>query len=189
MADTDNPVRDSLLSLGIEAERMGLPHMLVGGNALLFHGVARFTRDIDFLIPESAVAAWRALLESRGLHCIHATDAFAQFEGQAAGSVPVDLMLVDASTWEKLKAAGRKETLAAGYAPLLPSPLHLIAMKLQASRSPARRHRQQDWSDVLELVRLWTTPGRDEQAVKQIFERYGGPEDWDRLRRDLPPPP
>ena len=27
MADTDNPVRDSLLRLGIEAERMGLPHI------------------------------------------------------------------------------------------------------------------------------------------------------------------
>lgn len=57
-----NPIRDALVSLGTQAESRGLPYLLIGGNAMIHYGIIRLTRDIDFLIPETAVKQWRAFL-------------------------------------------------------------------------------------------------------------------------------
>jgi hypothetical protein len=180
----EHSLRDSLIVLGNDADKASLPYLLVGGNAIIHYGVPRFTRDIDLLLPESAVGQWRAFLESRGWACFHATAAFLQFDGKEAGLPPVDLMVVDESTWQSLLAAAVRAPLAGGFSALLPSPLHLVAMKLQAYRGQHRARREQDWADLRHLVdhHLTELPLAD---LRTFVVRHGGPPAWDRLEREL----
>lgn len=177
-------LHDSLVLLGGKAQNAGLGFLLVGGNALIHFGVPRFTRDIDFLIPESLVAVWKAFLEAEGWLCFHETDAFLQFDGKPNGLPPVDLMVVDEATWKSLLEAASPSFLAPGFSPMLPSPLHLAAMKLQAYRNRDRNRREQDWSDLVQLVRNHLS-----EISRQEFEpfviRHGGPEAWLRLAKEI----
>lgn len=77
--------------------------LLIVGNALAFYGYPRNTLNIDFLISVNTLQKWESLLMKFGYEKFHATGAFAQFK--AEGAVPLDLMIVDNSTWEKLEEA------------------------------------------------------------------------------------
>ena len=182
----DNHLRDSLVKLALGAKAVGLPFLLVGGNAVIHYGVPRFTRDIDFLVPEGSTGDWREFLEQSGFHCFHATDAFMQFDGLAPELPPVDLMIVGSDTWEKLLAAVENVDLVPDVSIPLPSPTHLLAMKFQAYRNVSRRAREQDWSDILHLVERYV-PDRSVKGFCQMVLRHGGEQAWDRLLRELPP--
>lgn len=186
MDRNNNIMRDSLALLAGKSEAMGLPFMLVGGNALIHYGLPRFTRDIDFLVPETSVQAWLSFLEAEGLVCYHRTGAFLQFDGQASGMAPVDLMIVGMDTWNKLLEAARREVVADGFAIWVPSPVHLIAMKLQAYRNPNRSAREQDWSDILHLVRRFI-PDISAREFHDLVQRHGGEPAYARLQRDIAP--
>ena len=184
-----NNLRDSLVSLAHAAKTNGLPFLLVGGNALIHYGVPRFTRDIDLLIPESSAGRWKEFLQSIGFVCFHSSDAFLQFAGEPPGLAPVDLMVVGADTWEKLVSESQTAEVLDGLHLELPSPLHLIAMKLQAYRSPKRRAREQDWGDVLHLVNRFV-PHPFAEDFKLFVTRHGGEPAYARLCREaLPPSP
>jgi hypothetical protein len=184
-----NNLRDSLVSLALATKKDGLPFLLVGGNALIHYGVPRFTRDIDLLVPESSVGGWKEFLESRGYLRFHSSDAFLQFAGERPDLAPVDLMVVGADTWDKLVSESETAEVSDGLLLALPSPLHLIAMKLQAYRSPKRHSREQDWRDVLHLVnRFVQDPASGD--FKQFVTRHGGEPAYHRLLREaLPPSP
>lgn len=180
----ENPIRDALVSLGTKAEALELPYLLVGGNALISYGIIRFTRDVDFLIPETATREWRAFLENAGYRCFHATPAFCQFESHTANLAPVDLMLVDSSTWTKLFAKAERKPITDTYSPHHPAGIHLIAMKLKASRNPLRRSDAQDWSDVVKLIRVLAIDLK-EPEIGELIIRYGGDDALTRLKKDL----
>lgn len=62
-----NRVAETLNEICREANHAGLEDfILIGGNAVIAHGVPRFTRDVDFVIPERETMPWRQFLESRG---------------------------------------------------------------------------------------------------------------------------
>lgn len=186
MDNVGNHLRDSLVKLALEAKSMDLPFLLVGGNALIHYGLPRFTRDIDLLVPESSASGWKELLEKSGLDCFHRTDAFLQFVGDKPGLAPVDLMVVGTETWEKLLAAAGKAEFAPGLDLWLPSPLHLIAMKLQAYRAPSRSAREQDWSDIMHLV-VQFVPDIFSTGFGDLVLRHGGEAAWQRLRSEFHP--
>ena len=175
MDPPNNPVADALIRLGSAAQAADLPHLIIGGNAVIHHGVPRFTRDVDFLIPGKDQDAWHALLEDEGYYRYHSAGAFAQYEARSirAGIPPVDLMMVDDSTWEKLSATGEAESLSENYSAVWPSPLHLIALKLHAWRGEFRSGRERDWSDILGLIEKCDIDLGD-PSVREIFTRYGG---------------
>lgn len=177
MEHSGNPVADALIRLGSEAQAAGLSHLIIGGNAVIHHGVPRFTRDVDFLIPEKDRESWHTLLLSMGYALYHAAGAFAQYEGSPGltGIPPVDLMTVDPATWEKLHSAAETEPLTTGYLAHWPSVLHLIALKLHAWRGSFRDGKERDWSDVLELIRQSGIDMHD-SSFHQLAERFGGPE-------------
>jgi hypothetical protein len=187
MDSSQNPLRDALVSLSLAAKTNGLPFLLVGGNALIHYGLPRFTRDIDLLVPESSVGRWKEFLQSRGFLCFHSSDAFLQFAGEHPGLAPVDLMVVGSDTWEKLVSESETAEVSDGLLLALPSPLHLIAMKLQAYRSPRRRSREQDWSDILHLVNRFV-PDPAAEDFKLFATRHGGEMAYDRLCREFLPP-
>jgi hypothetical protein len=175
MNPSGNPVADALIRLGSAAQAAGLPHLVIGGNAVIHHGVPRFTRDVDFLIPDSDRDAWDLLLGSEGYQLYHAAGSFAQYEARPGmgGSPPVDLMCVASATWEKLATAAENETLGDGYRVAWPSPLHLIALKLHAWKGPFRSGKERDWSDIVGLIDKCHIDLLD-PAVREIVTRYGG---------------
>ena len=180
-----NPIHPTLVQVADAAVRDGLRFLLVGGNAVIHFGVPRFTRDIDLLIPAGDVVRWRTFLECLGYRMFHGTGAFAQFESTSSEPGPaIDLMLVDERTWEKLQARSRRENLTSDLTLHLPDPIHLIAMKLQAARSPHRRNEAQDWQDVVELI-IRQKLDLDEFGFQELIKSYGGADALERLRQEI----
>ncbi len=168
-----HPLADALIRLSTLAESADLPHLIIGGNALAHYGLPRFTRDIDFLVPKNDGDRWNSLLTQQGYQCYHAVGAFMQFEFPGQAMAPVDLMLVDAETWQKLRASARQESIHGETLAWWPAPLHLIALKLHAWRSPHRANRQQDWNDLTGLLREFHFDLEDPEVSETIL-RYGG---------------
>ena len=133
----ESTMKSVLSELANLAAERGLPFLLVGGNAVILWGVPRFTRDIDLLITDAHRSAWHELITSLGYEMFHRVDAFEQFECPPRPGI--DLMLVHAETWEKLVPSARQVDLDHGAKARIPDVLHLIAMKLNASRNPHPR--------------------------------------------------
>lgn len=66
----------------------------------------------------------------------------------------------------------------------IPSALHLVALKLHAIRQPNRRSREQDGTDVIELIRICDLEVESEQ-FRSIAERYGDAECFKAIQRRL----
>lgn len=186
-----NPIQDALVQLGTQAETLKLPYLLIGGNAVISYGIIRLTRDIDFLIPETAVKEWRTFLENSGYQCFHATPAFCQFHSQgephALNLAPVDLMIVDTSTWQKLSAKAERKAFTKTYSPHLPAATHLIAMKLKAWQNPHRREDAQDWNDIVKLIQKLEIDIK-KPDVAELIVSYGGNEALIQLENALSSP-
>lgn len=127
------------------------PLLIIGGHALEAHGVSRQTADVDCLIAAEDRAALGELLHSGGFTLVGETENFARYEHQSPLLPDVDVLLVDATTLEKLLPAavpihGSREGLRT------PALAHLIALKLHAIRNnPLREAR--DLGDIAELLR------------------------------------
>lgn len=135
--------------LSSEAKQRDLDFLLIGGHAIARLGHARMTLDIDFLVPSGAKDQWTALLGQFGYSCYSEGNAFAQFSGQV-GWPRIDLMLVAADTFAKLSVeAIEKEGVR------VPSPRHMVALKLHAASSPDRSKPEQDWEDIRKLILLY----------------------------------
>lgn len=159
--------------------------MLIGGHAIILYGIPRFTRDIDLCVPDTHEKAWRAAMRRLGYRFVHGTNAFLQFTGDSDAMLPpVDMMLVDTATWEKLLANARRPAGASGPPLDVPAPEHLVAMKLQAAASPHRRTGASDWSDVAGLVHACAID-LDDPAFRAIVEKFGGASAWPRLKHEL----
>jgi hypothetical protein len=70
------------------AQQENLPCLLVGGHAVILYQIPRFTRDIDFLVPDEAVQPWVDFLQRLQYRIYHRADAFVQLEPAVPGSLP-----------------------------------------------------------------------------------------------------
>ncbi|HET9418453.1 MAG TPA: hypothetical protein VFO30_03855 [Chthoniobacterales bacterium] len=111
--------------------------MLVGGNAVNLYAYRRTTFDVHLLVRENDAQRWLTFFEQRGYRVFHRTDNFIRmhFSTDPTKALPVDLMLADDETFRKIRAEGRRYDVGAGLELAIPSPLHLIAMKLHALKS------------------------------------------------------
>jgi len=165
--------------LDAAAERE-LPCLLIGGNAVILHGHVRSTSDLDLLVPLRIRSRWLDLMRELGWKLYHGADVFVQFEPTNGEGVPVDLMFVDDSTWEKLNAGAAEAEI--GRTPVrLPKPELLVALKLHAARSATRSTPETDWEDIRQLVLLHgLDPG--EESFRQLILRYGGEDALSRIQ-------
>lgn len=176
---------NGLYELVERARREALPFLIVGGHAVILYNVPRFTRDIDLLIPEQALASWLEFLSRFRFRIYHQTDAFVQLEPAEPGSLPpVDLMLVDAATWDKLTAKAEERDSGRELRLPVPHVWHLIAMKLAASSSAQRRAEALDWADVLQLVKVCKINLADPE-FRRIVQQYGGEDALARLQKEI----
>lgn len=139
------------------------------------------TFDIDLLVRRREAEKWRTLVESLGFECSTQQENFLQFTGsERAGSWPLDLMLVNDQTFEKMWDQSqeiRYETVLLR----LPSVEHLIALKLHALRQNLLHRTIKDFQDVVGLVAANQIDLRS-PAMRDIFERYGTPELYRKLK-------
>lgn len=161
-----------------------LPFLIIGGYAVLAHGHERATFDLDILIPAEAGPRWKEWLAHRGYRLFHEVSAFAQFTATQPGMPPLDLMIVNAETFEKLRAT-QVEKRVAGITMPLPQVENLIAMKLHASRSRPEHRGGQDWNDVIELI-IATGLDVRRPSFRDMVERYGSTDAYERLLARFP---
>lgn len=166
------PIPNSI-DLAAAAGAEGLDCVLVGGNAVNLYTYHRTTFDVDLLIRETDRASWTSYFERWGYATFHATNNFIRmrFAADPAGALPVDLMLADADTFQKIRAGRREREVGGGARLAIPDPLHLIAMKLHALRSAHRVEGGVDFADVTQLIRAEKIDVRS-PAFREILDRH-----------------
>lgn len=170
-------ILDLIERLAHEAAQRNIEFLLIGGQAIGILGHPRMTADIDFLVLASNKPGWEALLGTYDYRCFAEAKGFAQFEGKL-GWPRIDLMLVDDATFAKLRADAVDTR-----GKLTPSPQHMVALKLHATRSTERDpdKANQDWIDIRKLIELHRLdPAEDNFA--SLIRRYGGEEALERIR-------
>jgi hypothetical protein len=100
------------------------------------------------------------------------TDAFLQLQAPE-NLPPPDLMIVDDQTLGRIEMTANQKVLD-GQQIRIPDPLRLIALKLHATRDPARRTTETDWQDVAGLLQA-VNLNLEDPELRAIISQYGGP--------------
>ena len=146
-----NPAMMALDELARLATTHGLDFIVCGGHAVNAYQVIRKTGDIDLIVRERAVPQWRERLLALGYSVFHEDPAFLQLSPPTAQSWPVDLLVVDDTTFDAMKRAARPFVFGAVTC-LIPSVEHLICMKLHALRFSGEQRIRKDAIDIIELA-------------------------------------
>ncbi len=152
------------------ATKAKLPFLIIGGHAVIAHGYARTTVDLDFLISKADRGAWLSWFLTLGYQPSLEHENFAQLRS-SAGGVDVDLMLVPSATFAAMQAASAPAALG-GVNARVPSLEHLLALKLHVLKQNLRHRTLRDLDDVINLV---SVNGLNllEDHWKALFQRYG----------------
>jgi len=172
---------NTLELIGREAQARGLPCLLVGGHAVIVHGYGRNTFDLDLGIRTTDQPAWMELVKSLGYTIHHEGPAFVQFTPPNAGSLPLDLMLLNNSTFAKLHADSLPGSPGTSGARVV-SLRHLLALKCHAIKHGHAGRIVKDADDVIHLVEA---NGLDvtQPELQELFLKYGPEDLYAKLRR------
>ena len=118
------------------------------------------------------MAIARAALINLGYRTYFETDAFLQLQAPE-NLPPLDLMIVDDQTFGRIEMTANQKVLN-GQQIRIPDPLRLIALKLHATRDPARRTTETDWQDVAGLLQA-TNLNLEDPELRAIISQYGRP--------------
>ena len=123
------------------------------------------------MIRREQLAGWKALLLNFGYTVLHDGGNFMQFTPPAAEAWPVDFMIVNEQTFGKMRAASQPLTLW-GEEWRIPSPAHLLALKLHALKHGGTHRQIRDFLDVIELVQRQRLD-LNSPEIRTLFEQYG----------------
>ncbi len=153
--------------------------MLAGGFAMAAWGSTRTTADLDLAVDEKARPRLLPLLAAAGFKTFFDGEGFTNLQHPDDELGRLDIMWVEGSTSDRLFRGAVHRPGPDGTSLLVPSPGHLVAMKVRAVQSqPSRALR-----DAPDLQFLLSLPGVEENEVRGYFERAGLLELHDRLRR------
>lgn len=162
-------------------ETHGQPVAVVGGLALLGHGLPRTTFDLDLLTEASARVGLVGFLAGLGYETLHASAGFSNHAHREPDRGRLDVVYVDPETAQQIIAAATPRLALGSRVALVPRPEHLIAMKVQAMKNDPSRV-PGDLADVHLLLGL---PGVDREEARGYFVRAGMGERFDELIRSL----
>ena len=167
-----HPTEILFQQLAQAAQKDDCQFLVIGGHAVNAYGYSRTTLDLDFLVAVDAFPRCQALLEAVGYRWVGQTSSFARLHPPATDppSLPVDVMLVDSGTFAKIRDAARMLPFGQFSLPV-PSPLHLIALKLHALRNPERRQLGKDMADILGLISVCQIDPQSREFL-EILDRY-----------------
>lgn len=170
-----------LEKIAARAAEEEVPFLLAGGHAVITHGFARSTFDLDLIVRRSDLEKWLVLAQALGYQLSRQGPAFVQFDHPDADSFPLDLMLVNDDTFSKLRAGAiPAPTDATGV--WVVSLLHLLALKCHAVKHGHRRRIVKDAEDVIQLISK-NKLDPDAQIIRDLFRTHGTPEFYEKVRR------
>ena len=170
-----------LRSISQKAAEQQLPFMLIGGYAVMAHGFARATFDLDLLVRKDQAEDWRHLLENLGFEIHFSGPTFLQFDPPRDEKLPLDLMLVGTDTFGRMEAE-MKPVESEGLKVNIVSLSHLIALKCHAI-CHGRPHRAiKDIEDLVQLARV-NKLDLNEPTLRDIILKYGNQELYETLKR------
>ncbi len=166
---------------GAEGEASQEGRGYIGGHAVIAHGHPRTTFDIDFVIDVKDQRAWRGLLQRLG-YTLHAeTRTFFQMQPSDEATLPVDVMVLNESTFAKMLALAKERSALPPDARVV-SLEHLLTLKCHAIKHGHPGGVEKDVDDVLGLVRANHLDVTSSEW-RGIFLKYGPPELYEKLRR------
>jgi hypothetical protein len=138
------------------------------------------------LVREIDAERWLSFFQEHGYSVFHRTANFVRlhFAADPTAGLPVDLMLADERTFHQIQTESRRSDIGNNLTVAIPSPLHLIAMKLHALRNPQHLENGVDLQDVTHLIAAAKIDTSSKEFT-DIAERYATGTVRRRLFREL----
>lgn len=179
--DQNNAVHRALRRITARLTELGIPHAVVGGMALFFHGFRRFTEDVDILVTREGLAEIHRKLEGlgyvppfEGSKQLRDTEMGVRIEFLVTGDYPGDGKPKPVAFPDPTQVV---ETLDGIPCANLPT---IVELKLASGMT--NPNRLKDISDVQEMIRVLRLP-RDIVGQLNPFVRSKYEELWDLLKR------
>jgi hypothetical protein len=158
---------NELANIASAAAGQELPFLLSGGHAVISHGFARSTFDLDLIVRRSDREKWLQLVRTLGYVTHREGTTFLQFNAPDAQSFPLDLLLVNEETFSKMRAdAVPTPSRIPGVGVV--SLMHLLALKCHAIKYGHAGRIVKDADDVIHLLqRNGLDP--NEPTIRELF--------------------
>ena len=176
------------------AQSYGTAFLLAGGHAVIAHGFARSTFDIDLIARHTDREKWLQLARSVGYELYHEDPNFLQFNAADEGTFPLDLMFVSDATFAKMQAAAAPAP--SGLEGLrVVSLMHLLALKCHAVKFGHAGRIVKDAEDVKQLLlrnrldpnsRTFVTSSKDTALMNFMKKSEGLARPTESTEFDLP---
>ncbi|MGV3754523.1 MAG: hypothetical protein ACO1QS_04015 [Verrucomicrobiota bacterium] len=137
----------ALETITAKAEEKGLRFLVIGGHAVMAHGFARSTYDLDLLVRANEQEQWQALLQEKHASTFAEGPNFIQYQASSQLTEAIDLLLVHERIFEPLwQASFSPSQIQARFVSLE----HLIQLKVHALKhgGDTWKHRR----DLSELI-------------------------------------
>jgi hypothetical protein len=158
-----------LEGLGRFFEGKNLRYAVIGGIGIAGYGMTRATVDLDLVVDASAQDEVIPFLESLGYETLHRSSGYSNHRHPLPEMGAIDLVYVRGETSRRIFQDSRAIEGPGGRNVPVPSPEHLVAMKVAAMKNdPSRKY--QDMADIRFLLSL---PGIDREAVRAQFAKHG----------------
>jgi predicted nucleotidyltransferase len=160
-------------------EERGFFALVCGAFALQAYGLSRATQDLDFVVPLEAQDALVSFLESQGYQTLHRSAAFSNHLHADPGRGRIDFIYVSGATSRLVLERARTHSSPSGLVVRVPSPEHLVAMKVLAMKNDPER----TFKEMADLQFLLGLAGLDQQEARGYFERHGMLERYLEIKR------
>jgi Uncharacterised nucleotidyltransferase len=141
------------------------------------------TRDIDLLVATDDLPLLERVLMNAGYQRGAANHLAVKYQHPSLLLMPIDVLLVNSSTLEKLWLERRLVSIE-GSPMHVPKPLHLAAMKFHAMKESTDRMAK-DGADIVALMHAHPNE-MTVDAVKEVCLTFGTEGLWRRFRAIIP---
>ncbi len=167
--------------LDFESRSRNLSFLVIGGHAVGAHGYSRFTADLDLLVRKHDRAEWMRALEENGFSLFHDGENFLQFSPPQNCLWPIDLMLVNDTTFDEMEQQSKKIQIS-DTSLRIPSLDHLFALKLHALQFASERRGHKDFLDLMSLLEANAVDVRGDK-FRSLCEKYGSIKIYEQFLR------
>lgn len=164
-----------LRALNTEFEMNDLEWAVVGGVALVLHGLPRLTMDLDVVVKGEHQEQTLGYLDRLGYERLHVSRGYSNHLHPEPSWGRVDMLYVRGDTQEKIFDQVKTRVGPGRVDVPVADPEHLIAMKVFACRSSPGR-RAQDLADIRDLAAVAAVPA---DRVRAIFDHYEALDLWE----------
>ncbi len=161
------------------SQQQGFRFLVIGGHAVIAHGYARQTGDLDLLVRKAERQEWKDYLRSQAYDIYHEQEVFTQFNPPGRDQWPLDIMWANDPTFEGMWAEA-KDIAIGGVSVKIPCVEHLLALKLHAVKYAMPHRQAKDTLDILHLLKANRIDFRSEKFHK-LCEKYGSEQIYEKI--------